>query len=747
MLGVLTIGKAQSGGISADITNTTISENCNTGKIDLHVSGGFEPYEYSWIGPNGFTNFEEDISLLQNGTYCVTVTDALCGQASECYYVSCCSEISSSEVIAYCGPENKGRIKIALVNDYQNGLVYWKGPDGFIRLEYWNKKEISNLEPGRYCVGINQSYFGNSKYELCDEICFDVLDKSIKTEISDFKHNSSCEVFSDGIVLGDCTGFITLSPEQQGNIYTWTGPDGFTSNSRDISSLCPGFYVVTITNPNGCQKVIHQKICCCSIQGPQGSGDEFKCSNADNGAVIQVNPDIQNPSTANSNDGYIHLRLTQGGGFNYIVKWTGPNGFKSDNLNIDNLGPGQYCVTINDGCDVYNNCFNLRGCSEYDIQIIGTVIATCHNLQYGEIQLTPIGGTPPYKYSWSNGNTNAHIKNLGAGTYCITVTDFYKCKAVRCFEVASKPESYYYVSNPCGTQYECNGYKTRFVPAGYYFTYSGCNSQNVHCSLTNVIVDIIPLPYLSFRGNGCNIEGYCPVSRQWEVVEFGVTKREFVLVYLPSCGCYACYDVEYCINSQFYIILNSRQVNPDFCGPPPSPNSSQEIMPRELFSDLRLNEIIYSLKKDSIISPNLRNLIPVSLNDTMYLTEYSNSFDSLISRNQMIDYYLNPIEREIIDISCDDKNCGNSSSSRTKLESTIVSPNPFEDFVFVSFGYSKNDFNLIQIFDVSGNEILSEIIIPKTMKVSINTSALVPGVYYINISGSSNLLTKKIIKI
>ena len=52
---------------------------------------------------------------------------------------------------------------------------------------------------------------------------------------------------------------------------------------------------------------------------------------------------------------------------------------------------------------------------------------SCNGSSDGEITVTPILGTPPFSYEWSNGSTNATTDNLGAGFYTITVTDGTGC--------------------------------------------------------------------------------------------------------------------------------------------------------------------------------------------------------------------------------------------------------------------------------------------------------------------------------
>ena len=82
--------------------------NGNTGSIDLTVSGGTEPYTFSWTGPDNYTSDAQNIDMLAPGVYTCIVTDAngcITTVAQNIYAVGITEEIASTTRL-YPNPAN-----------------------------------------------------------------------------------------------------------------------------------------------------------------------------------------------------------------------------------------------------------------------------------------------------------------------------------------------------------------------------------------------------------------------------------------------------------------------------------------------------------------------------------------------------------------------------------------------------------------------------------------------------------------
>ena len=97
---------------------------------------------------------------------------------------------------------------------------------------------------------------------------------------------------------------------------------------------------------------------------------------------------------------------------------------------INNLISGNYFLTITDdsGCEEE---FSFEVSSSSNLEIMSSLIENpCQGDSIGEINLEIEGGTAPYTYLWSDGQTASNATGLTAGTYQITVTDENGCKNI-----------------------------------------------------------------------------------------------------------------------------------------------------------------------------------------------------------------------------------------------------------------------------------------------------------------------------
>lgn len=349
-----------------------------------NVTGGTAPYTYLWS--TGATT--PNISNLAPGSYAVTVTDA-----------HNCTLTGNTVIIAYPLMSLTVTSTNTTCNGTMNGTATANVTNGTAPLSYlWSNGGttaiISNLPSGTYTVTVTD---GNG--------C--TASGSATVQLG---AGLSVSIMAPGFVCTGSTASATANTiGANGNLsYLWS--NGQTTQTA--TGLTAGTYSVTVTDSQGC----------------------FGSANVtlQQGGLFTVNGTVQHVSCFNGNNGSVTLNVTGGTPpYNYV--WS--NG--STNANIGSLVAGNYTVTVSDatGCSK-TQTFTIN----QPTQLVANVTVTngtCGN--QGSATASVTGGTSPYNYLWSNGQTTQTINNLPSGNYSLTVTDAHNCTAVKSFQVTVTP--------------------------------------------------------------------------------------------------------------------------------------------------------------------------------------------------------------------------------------------------------------------------------------------------------------------
>lgn len=372
----------------------------NDGAIDITVSGGLEPYDFTWTstGNNLDLPHTEDLQDLEAGLYWLEITDAEGCHWSPPGPFDHLFELTVSTSVSYnftADPESpactSGVLSVEIFSGRPPFNISWSTGET-------NTTSITVGATGNYAVTVTD---GCGSVQAADPILYEVS-PAMTLDIQ-----SLCGIdVIDLTVVGGSSPYTYVWSWSQGN-QTWNNEDLYILN-YPVS----GTYTVLVT-------------------------DGFFCT-----ASASINPlpklefsGIQTNASFNQcMDGSINLNVS-GGTLPYDFEWTGPLGFNSSSEDVTGLMPGNYCVTISDsrGCSLFK-CYNIISNTTVGIAKI-TNIPYCDNNQHtgGAIDLSQIGNTP-LQYAWSGPNgyqsSDKNISGLKPGFYSVTISGPNGCTQV-----------------------------------------------------------------------------------------------------------------------------------------------------------------------------------------------------------------------------------------------------------------------------------------------------------------------------
>jgi hypothetical protein len=363
----------------ADVNNVLCFGQAN-GTATVEANGGNGVYSYQWSnGANTAT-----VTNFSNGGYSVIVTDE--------------DGCTSSQTVTISQPAALVPNATATAQTtfgVDDGTASANPTGGTAGYSYqWSNGEttqvITDLAPGNYTVIITDANGCTASQTVTvSEVACNVKATTVVT-------NVSCAGAADGsasINLEDATDPIT---------YLWS--NGATTQTA--TNLAGGTYDVSATDVNGCEVVTTVVITEPQPLSANATSTNLTFFNANNGTA-----------TANPN----------GGTAPYTYDWD--NGETTQT--ISGLAPGTYTVVVTDA----------NGCEKSQVVTVNQFVCTlsanvitadisCHGANDGQATFSLNGGTAPFTYEWSNGETTATISSLSAGTYIGTVTDASNCPAI-----------------------------------------------------------------------------------------------------------------------------------------------------------------------------------------------------------------------------------------------------------------------------------------------------------------------------
>ncbi len=347
------------------------NSNCGApdGTATVNVTGAGTNVSYAWS--NGANT--QTVTNLPPGTYTVTVTDL----ASGCDDISTVTvgdggsiSVNTITTPVSCNGLNDGT---ATVSTSGNFTYAWSNGA--------TTSTITNVPAGTYLVTVTQG--------TCVDVETAIVNEPAELSATIFGNDNFCSENAGSASAGATGGTAPYS-------YQWS--NGVTTGG--INGLSSGSYSLTVTDSNGC--VSFSSVNIVSIDdspGPVAQATGVSCTGDSDGSVdLTVN----------------------GGQAPYSYSWTG--GATTEDLS--GLPPGPYTVVVTDA----NGCVGVASVLVTEPSPVNVnTSSTASTGNDGTATATAFGGTAPYTYNWSDGQTTATAINLAPGTYTVVVTDANGC--------------------------------------------------------------------------------------------------------------------------------------------------------------------------------------------------------------------------------------------------------------------------------------------------------------------------------
>lgn len=377
---------AAPGNITMNSTNVSCAGATN-GSATANVSGGQQPYTYSWAPINANT---QTVIGLPVGTYTVYVTTANGCTSSAVVTISQPAPltVSSTQNDALCFGANNGS---ATANP-SGGT----GPYTYLWNSTATPQTITGLTAGNYFCTVTDA--NNCTATINVQINQPAV---LQMSLSSF-NNVTCS--------GGNNGSATVFAMGGTAPYSFQWNTVPVQNTATANNLSAGNYVVTVTDANNC--TANYQV---AITQPQPLSSTF------NTTLVSCYGGNNGTATVNAS----------GGTSPYAYQWnTNP---QQNTQTATGLPAGNYNLVITDtyGCTAAA-AVTISQPPQLVASMNNIVNVTCNGGSNGSATVIPAGGTAPYVYQWNTTpqQVTQTANNLPAGNFTVTVVDVNGCATV-----------------------------------------------------------------------------------------------------------------------------------------------------------------------------------------------------------------------------------------------------------------------------------------------------------------------------
>jgi gliding motility-associated-like protein len=373
------------------ISNST-PVNCNAGSDGsafINVSGGTSPYSYSW---NSTAANSDSITNLPFGNYEVTVTDVYGCQIADTISVTepTVLNLALSQQPSSCYGVNDGEAYVVITGGTLDYTILWNNtPTGVTdSIAYLTGDEmyIVTVTDGNSCVAIDSVFVQEpdpitAQVVVTDETCF-----------------TSDDGIAAVVINGGTAPFF----------YDW-GTNANNQTTQTATNLASGVYTVLISDVNNCNA---------QATGVINQPDSLQAR------LTKVDIACHGDATGSATVTAI------GGVGGYTFSWQTNSGLQNGDTVINLVAGVHAVVTVTDanGCETTDQII----ITQPDAPLTATTVSEdvdCYGDEDGRIEITTIGGTLPYEYTFDNNSpTTTHVFiGLDEGNYDITIEDANGC--------------------------------------------------------------------------------------------------------------------------------------------------------------------------------------------------------------------------------------------------------------------------------------------------------------------------------